>query len=431
MIYVRLTSEAVASAAHMAATQVLDIRGVDPSVARERAQRAADLMARPSIAIRILDSAGHRLAEGELSPAAEPATEGGLFVGLAAALGLHAKHVPLPGGMGTVVIAPDETRMEERVRAYGVAMVPVGALAIALAMILGRTVAAGVVRPMVDITRSLTALGAGDFTPQPIAGSSTTEVRLLAQAYDRAVRHVGAAFTERAQTEQQIRQFIADAGHELRTPLTIVMGYVDLLEGGVVTDPEARARVYENMRAEGRRMRRLVDRLILLARLERAQPEERPAALDIATLVTQIAGIHSALPEADRLHVELPPLPVATLLAYADPAELREAIENLLDNALKYAPQSEVFLRVGADPASVAIVVEDYGPGIDIHEHGRIFDRFYRGSANDGEVEGSGLGLAIVKRAVERAHGTIELESTVGLGSRFTIRLGRVSRPTA
>lgn len=117
--------------------------------------------------------------------------------------------------------------------------------------------------------------------------------------------------------------------------------------------------------------------------------------------------------------------PVAPLLVHADATELREAIENLLDNAFKYAGGT-VLLRVSADETSVAVSVEDHGPGIDITERERIFDRFYRGGANDAEIEGSGLGLAIVKRAVERAHGTIEIAGNEPTGIRFTIRLRRV-----
>jgi signal transduction histidine kinase len=113
------------------------------------------------------------------------------------------------------------------------------------------------------------------------------------------------------------------------------------------------------------------------------------------------------------------------LLVHADASELREAIENLLDNALKYA-SGTALLRVSADATSIAISVEDNGPGIELSERERIFDRFYRGSTNDSEVEGSGLGLAIVKRALERAHGTIDISDNEPSGVRFTIRLPRV-----
>lgn len=431
VFYVRLTSEAVASVAHLASG--LDLRGLDRPAAMKRAQAAADQLSRPPLVIRIIDASNHRLGGTEAPSAVdEPIVSNGLYNAMAAVFGLHPQRVKLPGGTGTVLIAPDESKLRARVSAYWLAILPVGALAVALAIILGRSVAVSAVRPMLDVTKSLTALGAGDFTPRRIAASSTTEVSRLTEAYDQAVRQVGAAFAERRETELHIRQFIADAGHELRTPLTIMMGYVDLLEGGVVQDSGMRTRVYENIRSEGRRMRRLVDRLILLARLERPGPESRPAPLDIAALVAQLAAAQSGLPDTkQRLHVELPPLPPSTLLVHADPTEMREAIENLLDNALKYAPRSDVFLRVAADQTFVTIAVEDYGPGIEADEQDRIFDRFYRGRANDGDVEGSGLGLAIVKRAIERAHGTLEVESRVAIGSRFTIRLNRVSNGTA
>jgi signal transduction histidine kinase len=205
------------------------------------------------------------------------------------------------------------------------------------------------------------------------------------------------------------------------------MGYVDLLDGGIVHEPQMRARVYENMRDEGKRMRRLVDKLILLARLDRPESEDQPAAIDAGLLVAQIVAGLRALPETSgRVEVVLPSLsPSTPLLVHADASELREAIENLLDNALKYA-SGTALLRVSADATSIAISVEDNGPGIEPSERERIFDRFYRGSTNDSEVEGSGLGLAIVKRALERAHGTIDISDNEPSGVRFTIRLPRV-----
>jgi two-component system OmpR family sensor kinase len=388
--------------------------------------RVSGEVARPPVTITFFDAAGAPLAGTGRTPANNLAVRA---LGTSAfALGLRPVRVSLAGGAGSAVIAPDAGSVATRMRAYSLAMLPPGVAAILLAILLGRQVAKGAVRPMLDVTRSLDALAAGEFTPRSVAAASTTEVRALAEAYDRAVRHVAAAFAERRETEMHIRQFIADAGHQLRTPLTIIMGYVDLLDGGIVREPEMRARVYENMRAEGKRMRGLVDKLIFLARLDRPESDDPPEAIDVASLATQIVAALRALPEiSGRLDVEVPALsPLAPpLLVQADATELREAIENLLDNAFKYAGGT-VLLRVSADETSVAVSVADHGPGIDITERDRIFDRFYRGGANDAEIEGSGLGLAIVKRAVERAHGAIEIAGNEPTGIRFTIRLQRV-----
>jgi signal transduction histidine kinase len=425
-IYVRLTSEAVTAVSGHVAFEAGELRGIPRPVAVRRAQRLTNELARPPVTITFLDANGALLA-GNAASDEHPSLTERILLRAASAFGLHARRVVLAGGVGTAVIAPDAQRLIARMEAYWRGILPAGAIVVALAVFLGRQLAKGAVRPMIDVTRSLNALGRGEFTPRAITASSTTEVRLLAEAYNRAVRDVGETFAQREQNELHMRQFIADAGHELRTPLTIIMGYVDLLESGAVPEPQLRTRVYENVRGEGKRMRRLVDKLILLARLDRPASEEAPTAIEVDAFVSRIAdSFRTRLGCGRRLAVAHPSPDGKTLLVSADPTELREAIENLLDNALKYAPHSDVALRVSADEHQIAIVVEDEGPGIEPAERERIFDRFYRGTANDSEVEGSGLGLAIVKRAVERAHGTIELESDIPGGSRFTIRLPRV-----
>ncbi len=111
------------------------------------------------------------------------------------------------------------------------------------------------------------------------------------------------------------------------------------------------------------------------------------------------------------------------MLAVIDPTELGYVVTNLADNALKYG-EGAIGVRVSARDGSASIEVSDEGPGIPSADAARVFDRFYRGTQRD--VAGSGLGLAIVKRAVERAHGTIALDSNAS-GSRFTVLLPRAS----
>jgi two-component system sensor histidine kinase MtrB len=110
--------------------------------------------------------------------------------------------------------------------------------------------------------------------------------------------------------------------------------------------------------------------------------------------------------------------------------ELHDALSNLVENALKYAPDAPVDVRVRSDGRDVVVDVTDHGPGIPFDEQELVFSRFYRGR-DRGETEGFGLGLAIAKRAVERAKGTIALASVPGQGSAFTIRIPRATRGEA
>jgi two-component system OmpR family sensor kinase len=230
---------------------------------------------------------------------------------------------------------------------------------------------------------------------------------------------VHSALSQRDRTEAEIRQFIADAGHELRTPLTVIMGYLDVLEDGAVDAPGVRERVFATLRQESRRMRTLIERLIYLARLERGETTAREI-VDVSAIVSRVVSALSPEDGAATIAVSAAPDAVAV----ADPTDVSEAIRNLVDNALKYAPGSEIAVSTAVDGNEVVLVVRDRGPGMSEHDQKHAFDRFYRGRG-PGEAEGSGLGLAIVKRAVERSEGTIALQSRVGGGTQFTIRLPR------
>jgi two-component system OmpR family sensor kinase len=225
------------------------------------------------------------------------------------------------------------------------------------------------------------------------------------------------ATAERNQSDAQMRQFIADASHELRTPLTIVMGYLDVLRQGVITDSAGTTQIYETMLDESRRMRALIEKLIYLARLDRADAPQTLKDFDIYATVSR--AVHSLSPLANgRINLRAADRAMVT----ADEGELYEAVKNVIDNALKYAPQSQVEVSAAMQGAIVCIRVQDTGPGMDSADIAHAFDRFYRGSAR-GEVEGSGLGLAIAKRAVERAGGSIEIESSPAHGTSVILYL--------
>jgi two-component system OmpR family sensor kinase len=302
---------------------------------------------------------------------------------------------------------------------YWSIMLPIGIIAVVLAWLAGRRITARAIGPLVDVSKSLRVIAAGDFTPQPLLDGNT-ELSELTGAYNDVAYSLATATAERARTEAQMRQFIADAGHELRTPLTIIMGYLDVLRQGIVQGPDNTQRTYETMLDESRKMRALIEKLILLARLERA-PSAAFTTVDLSTVARDAA--ESLRPLADgRIHVEA----ARPAFVTANEAELHEAIKNAVDNALKYAPQSDVRVIVRAGDEMACVEVTDSGPGMDPQDVAHAFDRFYRGGTR-GETEGSGLGLAIAKLAVERAGGQAAIESTPGRGTlvRFCLPCSR------
>ncbi len=231
-----------------------------------------------------------------------------------------------------------------------------------------------------------------------------------------ATAHVAAAFEERERAERGMRRFLADAGHELRTPLTIVTAYVDVLRKGGHEDANVRAQAFATLTSETQRMRRLVDRLVALARLE--QPETtQPVVVDIGALAHDVvAAIGTARGGNVTCEVE------SGTFVLADPADVHEAIGNLVDNALKYGAGTPVRVAVKHERDAVVVRVGDGGPGIAPEDREKIFERFYRGAGRP-DVEGSGLGLAIAARAAKRAGGELTLERSAPGATVFTLRL--------
>ncbi len=248
-----------------------------------------------------------------------------------------------------------------------------------------------------------------------IAADERHELGSLAVAYNGAIEQMERAFGARDRANTSMRQFIADAGHQLRTPLTVVQGFIAILRRGGFDSPGDRERILDTMNDQSRIMGSLIDKLILLERWEGAEPADSVTPIDVGTLVADlVAPIADAHPErqfAMSTH--------AGILAAIDPTELGYVVTNLTDNAVKYG-LGEIQVRVDSRDSTAVIEVADHGPGIPSTDAARVFDRFYRGAQRD--VPGSGLGLAIVKRAVERAHGTVSIDSSPA-GSRFIVEL--------
>jgi two-component system OmpR family sensor kinase len=323
---------------------------------------------------------------------------------------------PEPFMGGIITFGPDPELFQNIVLAvFGAVLI--AAIAVGtLAYTIGRYITQQAIRPLVDVTEALQRFAARDFRSQSIALAGKSDFDVLAHAYNAASEQVSAAFAEREAAEAQMRQFVADAGHELRTPLTIVLGYIDLLRRRASTGDERSKFIFSSIAAEGRRMRTLVDNLVLLAKLE-GDEARLVEPFDVAALVAEIVGVRQGLAPEVRFAVD-----THAASAIADRGDVYEAMANIIDNAIKYAPGSPIRIATSTPrTGTVEIAVEDEGPGIPPEDREAIFERFFRG-ASRGEVEGSGLGLAIAKRAVERAGGSLRLEPSAR-GTRFVIAL--------
>jgi len=221
---------------------------------------------------------------------------------------------------------------------------------------------------------------------------------------------------------EQMRRFSADASHELRTPLTAIrsVGEVGLEEP---RDPGAYRDVIGNMLEETDRLAQLVDSLLLLSRADAGQVTFHPETVDLAALARKVAGHLGVLAEekGQKVRVEGD----AVVEVQVDRLAVRQALINLLDNAIKYGPEhSEIRLELRCDGSVVALDVVDQGPGIPPEHAGRIFDRFYRvDPSRSREDGGAGLGLSIARWAIEANGGTLRLASSGPGETRFRMTL--------
>lgn len=271
------------------------------------------------------------------------------------------------------------------------------------------------VRDMAERTRQLSVQTLNERLP---VANPDDDLGRLATGFNDAIGRFENAYRE-------LDRLTADVSHELRTPLTAMRSVGEVALRG--RDPALLRDALGSMLEEIARMNQLIGRLLLLAR---ADNNEIPVQLE-AGLVARVLGEvievlgRVAEEKQQRLEVDC----ADHVLAIFDPALLRLALMNLVQNAIRYSPPSKLILVRGlVRDESVEIEVIDEGPGIAVEHQQRVFERFYRVDKARSRSEGGvGLGLAIVKWAAERMGGSVELESEPGLGSTFRLRLRRVA----
>ncbi|MFB9236477.1 sensor histidine kinase [Plantactinospora siamensis] len=247
-----------------------------------------------------------------------------------------------------------------------------------------------------------------------------TEVGQVGAALNRMLGHVGAALAARHASETRVRQFVADASHELRTPLAAIRGYAELTRRSRQEVPPDVAHALARVESESTRMTRLVDDLLLLARLDSGRPLAS-VPVDLSALVVDVVGdAHAAGPD-HKWRLDLPPEAVRVT---GDDERLHQAVANLLANARTHTPPgTTVTTSLAVVDDAAELTVTDDGPGIPAQLQPEVFERFARGDSSRSRAAGStGLGLAIVAAVVEAHDGGVAMDSRPG-HTAFTIRL--------
>jgi two-component system phosphate regulon sensor histidine kinase PhoR len=225
--------------------------------------------------------------------------------------------------------------------------------------------------------------------------------------------------TEIARVEAMRRDFVANVSHELRTPITVIVGFLEAFEDMPMPDPEQFRKHIPLMREQSDRIRRLVDDLLTLARLE-SEPEAKDETVDVVSLARRLASEAETMSQGKH-QVELIVQTHARLIGNTQ--ELYSALANLVSNAVRYTPAGgRIAIRWSASASGEQVfAVQDSGEGIEAQHIPRLTERFYRvDQGRSRSSGGTGLGLAIVKHVLQRHQARLRIESTVGKGSTFS-----------
>jgi len=253
-----------------------------------------------------------------------------------------------------------------------------------------------------------------------------SEVGRVGQAFNFMLANVEDALATRHASETKVRQFVADASHELRNPLASIRGYAELTRRNRADLPPDTQFAMSRIESESERMSRLVEDLLLLARLD-SDPRLNLRPTDVTEVVVNAVSDARAAGPEHRWVFDLAPEPVE---AKADPHRLHQVVANLLANARTHTPAgTTVTARVRREDTWAIIEVADDGPGIPPDIVDRVFERFARGDASrvrKTSTGSTGLGLAIVAAVVDAHHGTVQVNSSEQ-GTTFTVRIPAVS----
>ncbi len=385
----------------------------------------------------IVDATGQLVAdsdppvEGERSFAARPEIAEALDRRIATGerrsetLGTGLVYVAVPVGsgadvLGAVRLTYSTDQLDDRVRRYWMLLGGIAAVSLAAAAGVGIVLAKWVTGPIERLRDAATTIGGGDLSARAPTTSGPPELRELAHAFNDTAGRL-----EHLVDAQE--QFVADASHQLRTPLTALRLRLEMLESEVGPDAEDDL---AGARAEVRRLSRLVDGLLALARAERTASTVAAEAIDLDELLAERA--EAWRPVADERDIVIDADGNGHQV-WATRDRIVQVLDNLLANALQATPPTTtITLRgsastdlLGGQARAAEIHVEDEGPGMSAEQREHAFDRFWRADGSRGDLGGSGLGLAIVQKLVAADGGEVVLEPADPHGLRAVVRLPR------
>lgn len=348
------------------------------------------------------------------------------------------------------IVAVDMTSAESSTTNFLLVFVGFSLLAVVLGAALTRILAVSTLRSLRKTAAEAQRFADGDYDTRLTGEHPRTEVGSLQLSLNTMLDRIEAAIEQRDDSVARMRQFVGDASHELRTPLVAVRGYAELYRMGAISQPEDVKNAMERIEGEAKRMGRLVEDLLQLARLDERRPLDLQP-LDLVPLVNDAASdTRVGTPDrritvvpidadahgpvagmvddgAPQTGVFTPPPLTPPAVVLGDEHALRQLISNLIGNATRYTPDGtpiELGVGVSTRRREAVVLVIDHGEGIPVELRDRVFQRFFRAdSSRARDTGGTGLGLAIV-RGIVRAHsGRLDVVDTPGGGATFRIAI--------
>jgi two-component system OmpR family sensor kinase len=288
-----------------------------------------------------------------------------------------------------------------------------GLVALVVSALLAWLVTRSVARPLNRVATAARGLARGDLGQRaPVSGPQ--EVQDVARAFNH--------MAERVATSQQVqRDFVANVSHELKTPLTSVQGFSQAILDGTADNAAAVERAARVIHEEAERMHHMVEELLHLARFDAGQLQLERKPVDLTSLLERCA--ERLTPQARASGSTILTSIQEGLVATGDADWLAQVFGNLVDNAIRHCRDGDIEISARRTADWIEATVTDSGEGISPEELGRIFERFYQADKARRHGGGAGLGLSIAREVVQLHGGDVTVESVVGLGSRFTVRL--------
>ena len=337
------------------------------------------------------------------------ATDGKVFV--YAAYPLARLQTALPLQADDVVLATPRTGSLSILAGLMLPLIAGGIVALLVSLFVAMILARSFSKPLNDMGSAARRIAAGDYDHTvPIEGPE--EIRELAKDFNQMTGEV-------KRSQQQLRHFVADVSHELKSPLTSIQGFSQALVDGTAADETTRSKAAGIINSESRRMRRQVDELLELSRMQSGQFKIAKEPTDVSAVVSRCAEIFKLQAHERGLTLEVT-VP-GQLLISGDSDRLEQLFSNLLDNAIKNTQAGgRVAISCEETSGKAIVSITDNGPGIPEDQLPFVFDRFYQVT---GLRTGVGLGLAIAKEITNAHGGSIEARSSPGEGAQFVVTL--------